>query len=144
MEGEMDLNIIKGADAIGMFCRLHMNTKRNLPIRPSEMGVLIFTQKQSTAVTPLMISQFFKITKPSVTALVTSLVKDGYLTKELSDADKRSYALRITEKGNDLVDSTFVEYYKSIEILKDNMGEEKFAKFIELVELAGSIWDEVE
>ncbi|MCD4712859.1 MAG: MarR family transcriptional regulator [Clostridiales bacterium] len=140
----MDLNIIKGADAIGMFCRLHMNTKRNLPIRPSEMGVLIFTQKQSTAVTPLMISQFFKITKPSVTALVTSLVKDGYLTKELSDADKRSYALRITEKGNDLVDSTFVEYYKSIEILKDNMGEEKFAKFIELVELAGSIWDEVE
>ncbi len=140
----MDLNIIKGADAIGMFCRLHMNTKRNLPIRPSEMGVLIFTQKQSTAVTPLMISQFFKITKPSVTALVTSLVKDGYLTKELSDADKRSYALRITEKGNDLVDSTFVEYYKSIEILKDHMGEEKFAKFIELVELAGSIWDEVE
>ena len=140
----MDLNIIKGADAIGMFCRLHMNTKRNLPIRPSEMGVLIFTQKQSAAVTPLMISQFFKITKPSVTALVTSLVKDGYLTKELSDADKRSYALRITEKGNDLVDSTFVEYYKSIEILKDNMGEEKFAKFIELVELAGSIWDEVE
>lgn len=140
----MDLNIIKGADVIGMFCRLHMNTKRNLPIRPSEMGVLIFTQKQSTAVTPLMISQFFKITKPSVTALVTSLVKDGYLTKELSDVDKRSYALRITEKGNELVDSTFVEYYKSIEILKDNMGEEKFAKFIELVQLAGSIWDEVE
>ena len=140
----MDLNIIKGADAIGMFCRLHMNTKRNLPIRPSEMGVLIFTQKQSAAVTPLMISQFFKITQPSVTALVTSLVKDGYLTKELSDADKRSYALRITEKGNDLVDSTFVEYYKSIEILKDDMGDEKFAMFIELVELAGSIWDEVE
>jgi DNA-binding MarR family transcriptional regulator len=140
----MDLDIIKGADAIGLLCRLHMNTKRNLPIRPSEMGVLIFAQKSSTPVTPLMISQFFKITKPSVTSLVTALVNQGYLIKELSDVDKRSYALQITEKGNDLVETTFPEYYRSIEMLKENMGEEKFTQFIELVNIAGSIWDEVE
>lgn len=140
----MDLNLIASADAIGMFCRLHMNTKRNLPIRPSEMGVLIFTHKHNLPVTPLMISQFFKITKPSVTSLVTSLVKEDYLMKELSEVDKRSYVLKITDKGIELVETTFVEYYKSTEILKEKLGDEKFNQFIELVKLVNSIWDEVE
>ncbi len=140
----MDQNLITSADALGMFCRLHMNTKRNLPIRPSEMGVLIFTQKQPTPVTPLMISQFLKITKPSVTSLITALVKNGYLNKEASAVDKRSYTLLITEKGEKLVVNTFDEYYKSIELLKEKMGDEQFIQFIELIQIANSIWDEVE
>ena len=32
-------------DSIGMFCRLHMKMKNELPIRSSEMGVLIFISK---------------------------------------------------------------------------------------------------
>jgi hypothetical protein len=43
----MDNEIIISADVVAMFCRLHMNLRRDIPIRPSEMGVLIFTQKQS-------------------------------------------------------------------------------------------------
>lgn len=140
----MDMNLMASADSIGMLCRLHMNTKRDIPIRSSEMGVLIFAQKKDVPVTPLMISQFFKITKPSVTSSITALVKGGYLTKEISAKDRRSYTLRTTLKGEKLVETTFVEYYKSIEILKEKMGEERFNQFIELVQLAGSIWDEVE
>lgn len=140
----MDMSLMASADAIGMLCRLHMNTKRDIPIRSSEMGVLIFTQKQDVPVTPLMISQFFKIAKPSVTSSIAALVRDGFLIKELSSMDKRSYTLKTTLKGEKLVETTFVEYYKSVEILKEKMGEERFNQFIELVQLAGSIWDEVE
>ena len=139
----MKLELVNSADAIGMFCRLHMNTKRDLPIRPSEMGVLIYTKKQSDSVTPLMISQFFNIAKPSVSAMVKALTKNGYLTQSPSETDKRSYTINITEKGKKLVETTFVEYFKSVELLKEKMGEAKFDQFIELIETANKILDEV-
>lgn len=140
----MKLELVNSADAIGMFCRLHMNTKRDLPIRPSEMGVLIYTQKQSDSVTPLMISQFFNIAKPSVSAMVKALTKNGYLTQSPSEMDKRSYTINITEKGKKLVETTFIEYFKSVELLKEKMGEAKFDQFIELIQTANRILDEVE
>lgn len=138
----MNNDFIDYADTIGMFCRLKMNVKLDIPIRSSEMGVLIFTQKQNTAVTPLMISQFFKITKPSVTSMINSLVKNGYLLKVPSEVDKRSYALRMTNKGNKLVEATFIEYFKSIALLRENMGKSKFNQFIELMQMANGIIEE--
>lgn len=135
----MDLSLITGADAVGMFCRLHMNSKRDLPIRPSEMGVLIFTQKQLQPVTPLQISQFFNIAKPSVSAIVKALLKQGYLIKEDSVEDKRSYQLSVTVKGSDLVASTFGEYLKNMALLKEKMGAAKFDQFIELIKLSNDI-----
>lgn len=131
--------LIDSADIISLFCRLQASSKPDIPVRSSEMGVLIFIQKQDMPVTPMNISQFFKITKPSVTSMVNALVKMGYLLKEQSEADKRSYVLKVTDKGNELVESTFTDYYKSIELLRDNMGEHTFNQFIESMQLANSI-----
>lgn len=138
----MDQNIINSADIIGMFCRLKMNIKHDLPVRSSEMGVLIYIQKQQEDVTPSMISDFFKIAKPSVTSMVSSLVKKGYLDKIMSDTDKRSYALRMTRKGNELLDSTFSEYYSTINELSERMGKEAFDQFIRLMQMANDIMEE--
>ncbi|WP_423189804.1 MarR family winged helix-turn-helix transcriptional regulator [Alkalibacterium sp. f15] len=135
----MNNMLIDSADIISLFCRLQLTTKPDIPIRYSEMGVLIFIQKQNSAVTPLNISQFFKITKPSVTSMVNALVKKEYVSKEKSEDDKRSYVLKITGKGNKLVESTFNDYYKSIELLRDNMGKDKFHQFIESMQLANDI-----
>jgi DNA-binding MarR family transcriptional regulator len=138
----MEQDLIQSMDTIGMFCRLRVNMKPNIPIRPSEMGVLIFAQKQNTEVTPRMISQFLRISKPSVTSLVNSLVNQGYLSKKPSKVDQRSYVLTMTKSGNQLVESTFEEYYKSIALLKENMGEHEFRTFIELMQKANSILEE--
>ncbi len=138
----MDQNIIKSADIIGMFCRLKMNIKHDMPVRSSEMGVLIYIQKEQGEVTPSMISDFFKIAKPSVTSMVSSLVKKGYLDKIMSDTDKRSYALRMTRKGNELLDSTFSEYYRTINELSERMGKKAFDQFIRLMQMANDIMEE--
>jgi DNA-binding MarR family transcriptional regulator len=138
----MEQDLIQSMDTIGMFCRLRVNMKPNIPIRPSEMGVLIFAQKQNTEVSPRMISQFLRISKPSVTSLVNSLVNQGYLSKKPSKVDQRSYVLTMTKSGNQLVESTFEEYYKSIALLKENMGEHEFRTFIELMQKANSILEE--
>ncbi len=139
----MDKCLIDNADAVGLFCRLHLNTRKNMPIRSSEMGVLIFTQKQKTPVTPLMISQFFKIAKPSVTTMVNALIKGDYLIKEASLSDGRSYTLAISEKGEKLVEATFDEYYKTMELLKEKMGVDAFDELMTLIKKANAILGEV-
>jgi DNA-binding MarR family transcriptional regulator len=142
MRYKMDNEIIISADAIAMFCRLQMNLRRDIPIRPSEMGVLIFTQKQSDPVTPLMISNFFRIAKPSVTAMVNSLIKKDYLLKTLSLTDRRSYTVETTCKGKELVESAYTAYFRSIELLKKKMEDKEFNVFIQLVQKANNILSE--
>jgi DNA-binding MarR family transcriptional regulator len=138
----MENDFTISADAIALFCRQQMNIKRDIPIRPSEMGALIFTQKYNAPITPLMLSNFFRITKPSVTSMVNSLIKKDYLIKIPSSTDGRSYTVSITEKGTDLVESTRKEYFRTMELLKEKMGHKEFDLFIELIHKANSILSE--
>ena len=138
----MDNIIDIGADAIAMFCRLQMNIKRDIPIRSSEMGALIFTHRYNAPITPLMLSHFFRIAKPSVTSMINSLIKKDYLIKTPSATDGRSYTITITEKGTQLVESTYNEYFKTMEKLIEKMGYKEFALFIELIQKANNILSE--
>jgi DNA-binding MarR family transcriptional regulator len=138
----MKENIITSMDAVSRFCRLQMNTKKNIPIRSSEMGFLIYVQKCDVQVTPLMISNFFGIAKPSVTDMVNSLIKKDYLNKIPSKADRRSYTLQITEKGNELVEATYKEYFRNMELLEEKMGCQEFKLFIQLLQEASRILSE--
>ena len=135
----MQEKIILAAEEIAMFCRQQMYVRKGLPIRSSEMGVLIYVQKQNEGITPLMISNFFQITKPSVTAMINELIKKNYLIKIPSATDRRSYTVSITEKGQELVASTRDEYFKAIAILEDKMGDKDFKSFIELIHKANAI-----
>lgn len=138
MRNDIDMS----ADAVAMFCRLQMNIKRDIPIRSSEMGALIFTQRYNAPITPLMLSNFFKIAKPSVTSMINSLIKKDYLNKIPSPTDGRSYTVTITQKGTELVESTYSEYFKAMENLKDKMGPKDFKLFIELMRKANNILSE--
>lgn len=127
------------ADTIGLFCRLHMNAKKNLPVRSSEMGVLIYTDKQEGPVTPLMVSSFFKVSKPTITALINSLVQQDYLSKTMSSTDGRSYTLSLTSKGSELVRTTASVFFGNLEMLEEQMGTAEFQTFISLMKQANEI-----
>ena len=138
----MKENIIDSMDAVSRFCRLQINKKMDIPIRASEMGALIYVQKSDAQVTPLMISNFFGIAKPSVTDMVNSLIKKDYLIKIPSKIDRRSYTLEVTEKGHELLESTFKEYLRTMELLEEKMGHNKFILFIQLLQEANKILSE--
>lgn len=135
----MKEDIIASAEIVSRFCRIQMNMKRDIPIRSSEMGALIFVEKSEEPVTPLMISNFFGISKPSVTDMVNALIKKDYLTKTPSEKDKRSYFVFATPKGHELVEAAFKEYVKAIELLKEKMGIQEFELFIQLMEKANNV-----
>lgn len=138
----MKENIIACEDAVSRFCRLQMNVKRDMPIRASEMGALIYVEKSDEPATPLMISNFFGVAKPSVTDMINSLVKKDYLIKIPSKVDKRSYTLKVTLKGHELLESTYNEYFRTLEILEERMGYQEFKLFIQLLQKANNILSE--
>lgn len=130
---------VKGAEAVSLFCRIHMNAKRDLPIRASEMGMLILIAQSLEAQSPVQIAEFFKITKPMVTTMVNSLVKKGYVSKSPSPMDRRSFTLQATQQGNRLVQEAISEYLKTMETLRNRMGAKQYNQLIELIRLSNSI-----
>lgn len=133
---------IKDAETVSLFCRINMNTKRDLPIRASEMGMLFLIVKSAEPQSPIKIAEFFKVTKPMVTTMTNSLVKKGYLIKNPSFTDRRSFTLQPTAQAVHLVENAYNEYFKTMETLKRRMGCEKYNHLIGLIELANSILSE--
>ena len=135
----MNEDLIKVAETVSMFCRLNINIKKELPIRSSEMGLLILVCKSEKTVTPVMAADFFKVKKPMITAMVSSLQKHGYIEKVPSLEDKRSFSLNPTENARRLVDDTFTEYIKTMELLRQKLGTKDFNNLIKLLENANTV-----
>ena len=122
-----------------MFCRININIKKDLPIRSSEMGLLILICKNDIPLTPVMAADLFKVKKPMITMMVSSLLKNEYIEKIPSLEDKRIFSLNPTEKARLLVDDTYSEYMKTMELLRHKLGSIEFDKFITLLEKSNSI-----
>jgi len=137
----MYLQMIEDADIVSRFCRYQLTSKRNLPIRSSEMGLLVFVSKQEEYVSPLAISEFFKIAKPTVTGMVKRMIKANYLLKISSPNDHRSYRLLMTPLGRDLVEKALNDYLSSIEQLRIRLGKEDYQCLVSLLNKANKVLD---
>lgn len=119
---------------LSIFSKSYTELKKDLPIRPSEMGVLNIITQTPGPHTPLMLAGALKVSKPMITAHLTSLTDKGYITKQPSSEDKRAYYILPTEKARALVKCAKDDLYQRLDQLVDGMGEEQFDL---LVKLAG-------
>ena len=119
---------------LSIFSKSYMELKKDLPIRPSEMGVLNIITQTPGPHTPLMLAEALKVSNPMITAHLTSLTNKGYITKRPSSEDKRAYYILPTEKAGALVECAKEDLYRHLDQLVDGMGEEQFDL---LVKLAG-------
>ena len=113
--------------------------KGNLPIRSSEMGMLIYLVKADGEKTAKGVADFFKVTKAMATNMSSALLKNGFLEKQQQENDKRSCLLRPTEKAVQLVNETYDEYMKQMNILRNSMGEAAFHTLLDLLNMANVI-----
>lgn len=90
-------------------------------------------------ITPVDAAHFFGVTKAVITKTISPLVEQGYLQKSPSLMDKRSYIISANEKANILVENADNEYYKIMKELACKMGKEKYRTFIEFMQEANSI-----
>ncbi|MBQ7880627.1 MAG: MarR family transcriptional regulator [Clostridia bacterium] len=115
------------------FSRDYMELKKDLPIRASEMGVLNIIVKREGLFTPLMIAELLEVSKPMVTSHITILEKKGYVVRQSSKEDKRSFYVIPTNKAKDLVKATTLKVRSQLSMLEKSLGENAFNNLIELL-----------
>jgi len=136
----MKYDVLKGAEIISKFCRLNINKKKDLPLRASQIGFLIYLLNNSEShITPMNAANFFGVSKAVITKTITPLIEKGYLEKTPSNTDKRSYAISITETAKVLVEDANNEYYKIMNVLLQQLGMKKYQIVIGLLDEANFI-----
>lgn len=129
MDKYLNANIV-----FSKFSRNYMALKKDLPIRPSEMGVLNIIVKREGPFTPIAIADLLEVTKPMVANHISVLEKKGYITKEYSQKDKRSFYVIPTEKAKILVTETESKLNKKLINLEKKLGTKKFDDLIKALE----------
>lgn len=129
MDRYLNANII-----FSKFSRDYMALKKDLPIRPSEMGVLNIITKREGLFTPVMISGLLEVTKPMVANHISVLEKKGYIKKLYSESDKRSFFVIPTEKAKKLVAGTEYKLNKTLTKIENKIGSKKFDELIKTLD----------
>lgn len=133
---------IKANAVFSKFSRNYMELKKDLPIRPSEMGVLNIIVQREGQFTPLMIAELLEVSKPMVTAHITSLEKKGYIFKEYSKEDKRSFFVLPTDKARDLVAKTTETMNGYLYQIEAELGEAAFNQLTDILNRTNKILKE--
>lgn len=124
---------------LSMFSKHYMELKRDLPIRPSEMGVLNIIAETEGPHTSAMLADLLSVSKPMITAHITSLQGKGYITKEPCSQDKRVYYILPTAKALELVKCAKADLNEKLACLENGLGQDGFHTLVALAEKANSI-----
>lgn len=124
---------------LSIFSKTYMDLKKNLPIRPSEMGVLNIITKTEGPHTPVKLAEMLNVSKPMITAHITSLENKGYIKKMPCSQDKRVYYVHPTDQALQLVEYAKKDMDQNLDHLIQGLGQENFNTLIDLVEKANHI-----
>lgn len=116
------------------FSRNYMELKKNLPIRPSEMAVLNIITQREGQYTPLMIAELLGVSKPMIAAHLQVLLKKGYIQKEVSTEDRRSFYVLPTDKAVQLTEQFNGKQTEYLKAMETTIGEAEFNKLIYLLD----------
>lgn len=138
MDKYMNANIV-----FSKFSRDYMGLKKDLPIRPSEMGVLNIITRRDGDFTPLALAEMIGVSKPMIAAHIQALLKKEYILKEASLGDKRSFYVRPTEKGIALADEFEAKQTEYLKTIEGRLGEASFDELVRLLGETQNILDEM-
>lgn len=124
---------------LSIFCKNYMELKKGLPIRPSEMGVLNIITETPGPHTAAVLAELLDVSKPMITAHLASLSEKGYIIRQPSDADRRSFYIVPTEKARTLTAAAKQELHRQLAQLTEEMGQERFDMLVSLVRQANEI-----
>lgn len=130
---------LKANAEFSKFSRNYMELKKNLPIRPSEMGVLNIISEIPGPHTSVLLAELLGVSKPMIAAHINSLMEKGYITKKQSLDDKRSFYILPTEKALALVARAKQDLNKQLGQLVKELGEDHFDALVSLITKANKI-----
>ena len=79
------------------------------------------------------LAEALKITKPSVSAIVNKLIDKGYIHKEQSEDDQRSYNLHLTDKGKTIIEAENKIYRAFSLHIRTTLNEAEQEQFVHIM-----------
>lgn len=120
------------------FCRGFLRGVSDLPIRPSEFAVLEILCAVPGAHTPASLAEKLGVSKPMLSAHLSSLIRRGMVLRVPSPEDGRSTYVVPTKMGKELFKKYSVNSEK-MNVLKSALGQKNFDRFVQLVVRANQI-----
>lgn len=126
---------------LSKFSRNYMNLKKDLPIRPSEMGVLNILAGTPGPHTALLLKDMLGVSKPMIAAHLSVLERKGYITKRQSPEDKRVFFLTPTDKALALVADARTGMQAHLDALALQLGKDRFDTLVNLAAEANRVME---
>lgn len=147
MNEQANINIKKFIDTFEDLSRIERHHQTVMGIKKSEARILLcveflHTDKNCKKVNISEISKNLSITPPSTTEFVKSLINKGYLEKNISQNDKRSIEITLTENGKKIV-KDLQDYFNSLFYgIIERLGKEQSDILIELLTIVNNYFNE--
>lgn len=134
--------------SFSQFRKIHWKPPHVKDIKPSEFMVLHAVKHSyldgGNGLMVSDISNILKIARPTVTQLVNSLQKKGFLDKYKDENDKRVVRINLSEKGKSLAKQGADEFYKRFEGLAEYLGDQKSLELANLLQEVFEYFKETE
>ncbi len=125
---------------LASFSRAFLNFKPNTFLSPSQLRLIIYLKKYTkTGLPPSKIGEHLHMARPSVTTLIASLERDGYVKRVANKNDKRSFYIHLTQRGQYASKEGMQAFCTAANTLVEKMGEEKCKQLCELASIAEQI-----
>lgn len=105
--------------------------------------VLLILRRKMEGFAPSDLADSAGVTRATMTGLVDGLERDGFVKRYDLHEDKRRTNVRITAKGEELLENIFPDYFSSIANLMSGITDEEkliISKFLSKLELGISNW----
>ena len=104
--------------------------------------LLISTLNDGKPVTPTEAAEKLDVTMAAITHHINSLESQNYITRTLSEDDKRVWFINLTDKGKETIKIIKKEHRNKLSELIEYLGEKDSAKLIYLIEKISKFFKE--
>jgi DNA-binding MarR family transcriptional regulator len=139
---------MKLLDAFEQLSRSEWRKKPMLGIKGSEVRVLLCIDRLNHESHPLItvseISRRLSVTSPSVTEFIKNLSSKGYVVRCVDSNDKRVVDIKLTDKGEKIVQKINNYFTALFSGLIERLGQEQSNILIELLDQVNEYLNEVD
>lgn len=126
-------------DAFSQFHSLKWKQSPTKDLKSSEFHVLFIlkqrTDPEKTGLKVSEISKMLRIAPPSVTQVINGLEASGYVERTMDKDDRRAVRVKLSEKGETVINKASDHFTASFIGLADYLGDEKSQELTELLSL---------
>lgn len=107
-----------------------------------EMHILwCLLQDPDREINPSSLSDLLHVSRPRITAALSSLRKKGYITMEMSEGDRRRMRVLLTSEGKDYIKLKQGIVEKYFDLMIEGLGEDNVLELNRLIELTMTVME---